>query len=212
VGVSALAQESLAVVVSPDAPPPLAETIRAAQGGSEAAFEELMAATQRRVAALAYRLLGSREEARDATQEVYLRVYRFLPRFRPFEDVHAWLYRVTVNVCRDLRRRRRAATPLPEADGAQPAALVVDGGAEESARAAQEATLLARALATLPEKERRAVVLRDLEGLQTADVARVLGSSPVTVRTQICSARKRLHAFLAAALGRARERAPGGPR
>ena len=91
----------------------LSETIRLAQAGDESSFEALMAATQRRVASLAYRMLGSADEARDATQEVYLRVYRFLGRFRAGEDFHAWLYRITINVCHDLRRKRRPAAPLP---------------------------------------------------------------------------------------------------
>ena len=57
----------------------------------------------------AVELLGSREDARDAAQEVYVRVYRHLSRFRAGEDLHGWLYRITVNVCRDaLRRRRRS--------------------------------------------------------------------------------------------------------
>ena len=180
----------------------LAETIRAAQAGDEASFEALMEATQRKVAVLAHRMLGSADEARDVVQEVYLRVYRSLGSFRADENFHGWLYRITLNVCRDAARKRRRAVPLPENDAVLPPALVTPDASESAAFAAQRAALLARALATLPEKERRAIVLRDLEGLETREVARILGSSPITVRTQIWSGRKRLHAFLVRAAGR----------
>jgi RNA polymerase sigma-70 factor, ECF subfamily len=178
-------------------PAGLEALVTRAQAGDEDAFEAVVGLTQRRVAAIAYRMLGSADEAKDATQEVYLRLYRFLSRFRAGEDLHGWLYRITFNVCHDMRKRRRPTVPLP--DEPLPAAGL---DAESSAVFAQRAGLLGRALATLPEKERRAIVLRDLEGIPTEDVARILGSSATTVRSQICSARKRLHAIFARGAGR----------
>lgn len=171
----------------------LADLAVRAAAGDEEAFEALLAATQRRVSALAYRLLGSREDARDATQEVYLRVHRSLKGFRPQEDLQGWLYRIALNVCRDHLRRRRPALPIEE--HAEPS---VNDDVEGRLLESQRGDLLRRALAALPPKERFAVVMRDLEGLPTVEVARALGSSAVTVRTQICSARKRLKALFAA--------------
>ncbi|MDQ3586410.1 MAG: RNA polymerase sigma factor [Acidobacteriota bacterium] len=179
--------------------------IERAVAGDAAAFEQLMIAHERRVVATAWRLLGDREDARDAAQEVFLRVYKYLHRYRPGQDFQGWLYRITVNVCHDVARKRRAH----EGGGRQTATTEDEpglfeniaapsregGDAEASALLNQQRAFLARALALLPEKERAALVLRDLEGLSTEEVASILGSRPVTVRSQISSARQKLKRY-----------------
>lgn len=176
-----------------------------ARAGDAAAFERIMLDTERKVVATAWRMLGNREDARDAAQEVYLRVYKYLDRFKPEQDFNGWLYRITINVCRDAARKRRGATSgggfssggeffaarMDEHD-ATPERVSPDTNAEENAILAQQRSMLMSALETLPEKERAALVLRDLEGLTTEEVARVLRSRPVTVRSQISSARTKL--------------------
>src|SRR5216117_1522745 len=97
----------------------LAALVEMAREGDGRAFDRLMLETQERVVGVAWRLLGSREDARDAAQEVYLRVYRHLGRFRAGHDFHGWLYRITVNVCRDAGRRRRRS-PLADGIHAEP--------------------------------------------------------------------------------------------
>lgn len=155
----------------------LAALVERAREGDGRAFDRLMIETQERVVGLAWRMLGSREDARDAAQEVYLRVFRYLGRFRSEHDFHGWLYRITINVCRDAARRRRRA---PVSDAA-----VAERGeppeAEEALLGAERWSRLLEALASLPPKERAALVLRDLEGLTSEQVARVLGSRPGTV-------------------------------
>src|SRR5436305_13365697 len=84
----------------------LALLIARARTGDTAAFEELMIATQHKVVATAWRMLGNREDARDAAQEVFLRVFKYLARYDPAQDFHGWLYRITMNVWRDSARRR----------------------------------------------------------------------------------------------------------
>jgi RNA polymerase sigma-70 factor, ECF subfamily len=99
---------------------------------------------------------------------------------------------MTVNVCHDAhRKRRREVIPAEELD---PAALAIDPSAEMT-RAERKGIILA-ALNTLSEKERAAVVLRDLEGLSTAEVANTLGSSETTVRSQISTARVKIRKFV----------------
>ena len=174
-----------------DGTSPLAALVERAREGDGRAFDRLMLETQERVVGVAWRLLGSREDARDAAQEVYLRVFRHLGRFRAGEDFRGWLYRITVNVCRDAARRRRR-TPVSDAappDPGRPAE------AEEALLGAERWERLLEALAALPAKERAALVLRDLEGLTSDQVARVLGSRPATVRGQIASARVRIRRF-----------------
>jgi len=173
--------------------------IARARAGDASAFERIMLETERKVVAVAWRMLGNREDARDAAQEVFLRVYKYLDRYKPEQDFNGWLYRITINVCRDAARKRGsrldgsqfAATPR-EDERAAPEAASTGMNAEEHAIRAQQRALLMCALRTLPEKERAALVLRDLEGLTTEEVARVLRSRPVTVRSQISSARAKL--------------------
>ena len=168
----------------------LDETIRAARAGDAAAFEELMVLTQQRVAQLAWAILGDREDVKDAVQETFLREYRFLDRYDAKRDFHGWLARITVNVCRDaLRRRKRGCEPLPEIESTEP-------GADVELIHRNELALLRRAVDALPPKERLAVVLREVEGLPTDEVATVLGSTVTTVRVQISRARAKLRAWM----------------
>lgn len=176
----------------------LSDLVEAARGGSAEAFDQLMVATQRRVLSVCWRLLGNREDARDAAQEVFLRVYRHLGRFRAGEDFHAWIYRIAVNVCRDHARRRRRL-PLAAVEATEPA--ILSRVEEELLRAERRETVLA-ALAALPAGERAAIVLRDIEGLTSPQVASILGSRPGTIRAQISSARLKIRDHCALLLGR----------
>lgn len=183
---------------------PLAALVARSLSGDATAFEALMSATEQKVVATAWRFLGEREDARDAAQEVYLRAYKYLARFRAGEDFGAWLHQITVNVCRDAARRRApvgaGGVQLARVDfGDAPAdfesATAVGPDAERDTLVSQQRALLRRALAMLPEKERAAVVLRDMEGHSTEEVARLLNSRPVTVRSQVSSARTKLKAY-----------------
>jgi RNA polymerase sigma-70 factor (ECF subfamily) len=171
--------------------------------GDEHAFERIMLATEQRVVSIAWRMLGSREDACDAAQEVYLRVFKYLGRFRAGEDFRAWLYRITINVCNDFARKQRARglTQFSEIDSTQDRAAfeTPDPAADPESLALQEQqfALIRYALQTLPPKERAALVLRDLEGLSTEEVAQALGSRPVTVRSQVSSARAKIKTYCA---------------
>jgi len=175
--------------------------VSSARAGDEVAFERIMLATEQRVVSIAWRMLGNREDACDATQDVYLRVFKYLARFRAGEDFRAWLYRITINVCHDFARKTRVTglTQLSEIDFGH------DGAAFETARPGtdpesralqgQQLALIRGALQSLPPKERAALVLRDLEGFSTEEVAQTLGSRPVTVRSQISAARAKIKTY-----------------
>jgi len=174
-----------------------ARLIIRAKAGDRTAFDQIIISHQRKIISLAWRMLGNQEDARDAAQETFMRVYKSFGRFDPAQDFNGWLYRIAVNVCRDLARKRRSNHFSLEAEVesgaiAEPAS---PHDTESAALLAQEQAILRRALATLPEKERAAIVLRDLEGLDTEEVARILGSSPTTVRSQISAARVKIKAF-----------------
>ena len=178
----------------------VAQFIERAAAGDKTAFEQIMVVSQQRVMSMTWRMLGNEADARDATQEIFLRVYKYLGRFRQDQDFFAWLYRVTINVCRDFLKRRRQHTDrfLPLAEETETAALNVavdQDDAEQAVIQTQQRVLMARAMATLPYKERAAIVLRDLEGLSTEEVARIMKSRPTTVRSQISSARRKIRIY-----------------
>ncbi len=178
-----------------------AALVTSACAGDALAFERIMLATEQRVVSIAWRMLGNRDDASDAAQEVYLRVFKYLARFRAGEDFRGWLYRITINVCHDFSRKKRltSTTQFEEIDFGQERAAFEAARRGENPETltlhAQQLALVRRALQSLPVKERAALVLRDLEGLSTEEVARVLGSRPVTVRSQISSARAKIKTY-----------------
>jgi len=151
-------------------------------------FDELVALHQQRVLRTAYRLLGRLEDAQDAAQEVFLRLLKNLQRIDG--DPQAWLYRVTVNICNDQHRRRPVILESP-LDFADPAP-----GPERALEMEERKRLLMAGLQTLPERERAAVVLRDIEGLSTREVAAILDVEEVTIRSQISIARVKLAKYV----------------
>jgi RNA polymerase sigma-70 factor, ECF subfamily len=171
----------------------ISSLVRRTLGGDTAAFEELIIRYQRRVFTLALKLLGSTDDAQDAAQEVFLRVFKYIHRFDSRRPIEPWLMQVTVNVCRNIgRTRQRCWNTFPETVDADmavenPARDPHSGLAEEQRR-----RMLWKALETLPEKERLAVILRDINGFDTSEVAKILGSSETTVRSQVSRARVRM--------------------
>ncbi|HKA18346.1 MAG TPA: RNA polymerase sigma factor [Blastocatellia bacterium] len=206
----ALMTDNLGLCDSPSnsVAPSLTLLIERAKAGEPAAFEQLVDHHQRKVLSTAWRMLGNREDARDAAQEVFLRVHKYLKSFRTDQEFAAWLYRIVVNVCRDHARkhgyRHQFASFESERDAGAFEELVSNEDVETNAIRSQERALVAQALATLSNKERAALVLRDLEGLSTKEVAQALGSTQTTVRTQISSARAKIKLYRDRALNRAR--------
>jgi RNA polymerase sigma-70 factor (ECF subfamily) len=181
--------------------PLLLATIRAARDGDQRAFEDLMHTTERRVAHLAWRILGDAEEVKEATQETFLRVFRHLGRYDEARDFHGWLFRIALNVCRDLdrrRRRRRLFVPLDE-----PAMVATSEHPDDAITRDREMALLGRAIDSLPEKERLAIILREVEELSTESVAEIIGNSPATVRVQVRNARAKIRRWVDAWRGKA---------
>ena len=167
------------------------ETYGQAESDEAAAFEQLIRLHERRVLMTALRLLGRLEDAQDAAQVVFLRLHKYRRRFDERRELAPWLYRMTVNVCHNIRRRRREI-PLPES--AELPADTPDPHAEVDLAARRR--LLHEALQRLPEKQRAAIVLRDIEGLSTREVAEILGSSETTVRSQVSTGRLKLKEFV----------------
>jgi RNA polymerase sigma-70 factor (ECF subfamily) len=182
----------MAAVAAMDGPEERRDTVAAARAGDLGAFELLMRQHERLVLATALRLTGNMADAQDISQEVFLRLYKNLSKVQAANALPAWLYRVTVNACHDLRRRKPPSEPESSAGD------LVAGGMDPqtSLTQAERRRVLEMSLRILPEKERAALVLRDLEGLSTEEVARALGSSEATVRSQVSKARAKVHDFV----------------
>jgi RNA polymerase sigma-70 factor (ECF subfamily) len=172
------------------------ELLRQAKAGDRSALEQIIIRHERQVLMTAFRLLGQIEDAQNVSQEVFLKLYRHLGRFHEGREMGPWLYRVTVNVCRDMAKRQRKISFVALGD----LAATVD--TEADLAATERRQVVADGLKTLPEKERAAVVLRDIEGLSTGEVARILGSSETTLRSQISTARLKLKRFAERVMGR----------
>ena len=158
------------------------------------ALAELIRRHQARLYHLAYRLLKDPLEAEDALQEVFLKVYEHAHRFEPQATVSAWLHRITANHCLNLLRRRHPQESLDQEEAPQ----VPDAGALPL-QALEEADLgrrLEQLLETLPENQRRALVLKRFAGLSYQEIGEEMGLSPQAVDGLL----KRARQFLKKAL------------
>jgi RNA polymerase sigma-70 factor (ECF subfamily) len=140
---------------------------------------------------MALRLLGANDEAQDAAQEVFLRCFKYLHRLDLQKPVEPWLMRMTINVCRDIGRKRQQRRSI-FVEIAAPETIDQSGDPHSGLAGQQECEMLWKALNDLPEKERMAIVLRDVEGFSTSEVAAILKSSESTVRSQVSRGRLRL--------------------
>jgi RNA polymerase sigma-70 factor, ECF subfamily len=160
------------------------------------AFEELYQQHSTRLFNLAWRMCGTRADAEDLLQEIFLLAYRKLPDFRGDSAVGTWLYRLAMNRCLDhLKSRHTRAgdktNQLDEETMSGPR-LVSDSGINRLD--------LERAIARLPEGARAAFLLHDVEGFQHQEIATILGISEGTSKSQVHKARLRLRALLTAAV------------
>lgn len=179
------------------------DLVERARAGDDAAFAALVSDHEKTVLRTAWRLVGNAEDARDIAQEVFLRLHHNLGRLDPERGLGAWLYRVTVNLALTALRRRKRR-PESSREGSQLSAAGTTGKPEQERRsdAADARRLLAPVLEKLSDKERAAVILRDLEGLDMKDVARALGCRQVTVRSYLSRGRLKLRNAVTG---------PGGP-
>lgn len=162
--------------------------------GDPAAARVLTGRLAPKVHAHAWRLLGDAAEAEDITQEALLRLWRIAPDWRQGEArVTTWLYRVTANLATDRIRRRRGRNvdldAIPEPEDDQPRA-------EDRMQDAARSEALQDALATLPDRQRQAVVLRHIEGLANPDIAEIMAIGVEAVESLVARGKRGLAAVL----------------
>ena len=179
------------------------DLIARSRRGDLSAFNLLVERHQTLLYNLCLRTLGSPQAAEDATQEAFISAYRSLGRFRG-GAFRAWLLRIAVNACYDELRRRRARPALSldrPAHGEQEQPPEPPSPAptlQEHAERMELARAIQAALARLPEDQRVAVVLCDVQGMDYAEIAEVMGVSLGTVKSRISRARQRLRVLLVA--------------
>jgi RNA polymerase sigma-70 factor (ECF subfamily) len=154
--------------------------IEACKRGEREAFDQLVVRYQRGVYRLCYRYVNNHEDANDLTQEVFLRAWRAIGRFRGQSAFSTWLYRIGVNTCLNFRAARRpTAQELPETI-ADPGA-----GAAERVEHDEQARRVREAVGRLPEKQRATLILKVYHELTHKEVAQILGSTVGTVKANL---------------------------
>lgn len=173
--------------------PPL-ETVRRAQLGDAEAFEAVYHACVERVFALCLRICADRVRAEELTQDVFVRAWRKLRSFRGDSRFSTWLHRLAVNVAVDSMRsdRRRGARFVLGIDRDVVSRTPAGPFPEDPAERVTARVQLERAVASLPPGARTVLVLRDIEGLEYKEVARVTGLALGTVKAQLFRARRLL--------------------
>lgn len=174
------------------------ELVQLAKAGDNAAFSQLVSAYEGKIYNLALRYLGNPDDAMDASQEVFLRMFRFLSGFQEDSSFSTWLYRIGVNVCKDLlsRRSKRAEQPLEISDDEEETrpADIPDGryDPERILEGTELRRTLSDAIAELPEQQREMIVLRDIQGLSYEEIGQVLCLESGTVKSRLFRARENL--------------------
>ena len=165
------------------------ELVARSQQGDTESFNELILRWERPIYALAYRVIGRDEDARDVVQEAFLRAYRSLPGFKGQAKFSSWLYRIALNLCRDWIRRERRTPVVQMPEDAELADLVASAGPVESVEDLVARKLLsdkvAAAMRLLPEEQRTAIILKEFHGMTFQEIADLQHCPLSTVKTRL---------------------------
>jgi RNA polymerase sigma-70 factor (ECF subfamily) len=165
------------------------ELVARSRGGDLDSFNQLVLRWERPIYALAYRVIGREEDARDVAQETFLRAFRALSGFKGQAKFSSWLYRITLNLCRDwIRRERRTPIALaPEGiDLVELAGEAVDTvSVDELVSRRELSRAVAKAMAQLPDEQRTAIILKEYHGLTFQEIADLLDCPLSTVKTRL---------------------------
>jgi len=176
------------------------QLVERAQAGDQDAFQELVVRYQRKVYSICYGMLKNQQDSMDVSQDVFIKVFRYLEKFNHNSSFYTWLYRITVNKCIDFirKRNRRSEVDYNDAVGREDD-VDSDEQIMSSTLGLRPDRVYARkelrdnmleALDTLSEKHRTILILREVEGLAYEEIADVLGISKGTVMSRLYHARR----------------------
>ena len=165
------------------------ELVALSQGGDLDSFNQLVVRWERPIYALAYRVIGREEDARDVAQETFLRAFRALKGFKGQAKFSSWLYRIALNLCRDWIRRERRTPLAPTPEGLD---LIELAGEETVSETIEEligrrelGRAVSKAMALLPEEQRTAIILKEYHGLTFQEISELLDCPLSTVKTRL---------------------------
>jgi RNA polymerase sigma-70 factor (ECF subfamily) len=165
------------------------ELVARAQGGDIESFNQLIVRWERPIYALAYRVIGREEDARDVCQDAFLRAYRALPGFKGQAKFSSWLYRIALNLCRDWIRRQRRAPVAQLPEDTEASELAAEKGPVESIEdlvARRElSAIVEEAMSELSEEQRTAIILKEYHGMTFQEIADMQGCPLSTVKTRL---------------------------
>jgi RNA polymerase sigma-70 factor (ECF subfamily) len=187
---------------------PDSELISQAAAGDHSAFHLLVERHRAMVYRVAYQFAGNHHDAEDIAQEVFIKVYRSLGRFRQDAQLTSWMYRIVMNACIDHRRRQSPAGAAPFGEEAELKMLntPADGpGPEERAYGGELGSVLEAEIQRLPPGQRVVFVMRHHQGLKLSEIADALGLAEGTVKRQLHAAVHRLRQALTVANVTARQ-------
>ena len=165
------------------------ELVTLSQGGDLDSFNQLVLRWERPIYALAYRVIGREEEARDVAQETFLRAFRAIKGFKGQAKFSSWLYRITLNLCRDWIRKERRAPVSQAPEGIDIIELAGEATPSESIEdlvgRKQLGLAVSKAMAMLPEEQRTAIILKEYHGLTFQEIADLLDCPLSTVKTRL---------------------------
>src|SRR5882762_382087 len=174
------------------------ELVRRAQAGDKEAFEELVRRNQQRVFAVAGGILRRREDVEDIAQQVFVKAYFSLKRFDQRAAFSTWLYKITVNECWDLLRKKKVRPLVYESDlSEEQARQVIASGEKENpgpdaSQRIEARERVERLLEGLDERDRLMLILKEVEGFSIDEIAEVLSLNGNTVKVRLFRARRRV--------------------
>jgi RNA polymerase sigma-70 factor (ECF subfamily) len=174
------------------------ELVRRAQGEDQQAFEELIRRHQHRVFAVAGGILRRREDVEDIAQQVFVKAYFSLKRFDQRAAFSTWLYKITVNECWDLLRKKKVRPLVYESDLSEEQARQVlaseekGGGGPDISDRLEARERVERLLEGLDERDRLMLILKEVEGFAVEEIAQVLDLNANTVKVRLFRARRRI--------------------
>lgn len=169
-----------------------------ARNGDRGAFEELVNLYKDKIFHLAYRMLGNKQEAEDAVQDTFLRVYNNLDRYDENQKFSTWIFRIGTNLCIDRLRKRKPTYSLdaemPDSEGNDFYAMLAskDELPVDQIVLSETQQVIRRAIQTLPEKYKSVVILRYLHDMSLQEIGDVLGMPVTTVKTRVHRGREYL--------------------
>ncbi|MGB2928870.1 MAG: sigma-70 family RNA polymerase sigma factor [Desulfobacterales bacterium] len=188
-------------------PDPDAALVRAIQAGDMAAFDHLVLKHKDKLFNMVYWLLGDYQEANDCAQEIFIKVFKAIKKFRFESAFSTWLYRIAINTCKNKLKssmyrwkKRTVSLENPESSEQGNRSYEIQNGSpspENKLEKKEKIMLIQKAVNALPQEQNRVIVLRDIQGLSYQEIADITGLNLGTVKSRLARARMALRKNLA---------------